>query len=591
MPDLCLTRIATTSLPWLLTLVSSEQRPAARISEGLKERARDLAIPILIGVVAYFIVAGWNPLDVRSIAWLSSRDSDEATYFLGWHFFRHSPWGFPLGVNPRYGAEIAASLAYVDNGPGFAFFFKALRHWLPDPMQYFGIWFLLCFTLQAWFAWLLVGLLTQARFSRALGTIFFVFAPPFLWRLGGHYQMVGHWLILAALYLSFGPRRLKHGYAWPVLAVAASLVHTYITAMILALWLCDVARRWLFEGGPKLADFLQLLLVPGLVGISFWQSGIFLVGKGITKEGFGIYRFNLTSLFDASGWSYLLKDIPESDGDYEGFAYLGLGGLLLLLLALPTLRTAFRTFRARKQYWLLFALLLGLTLFAISYNIGFGPWDLELPLSKQWIERANVLRSSGRMIWPAFYVLVWLLLRAVLRFYPARIAAGMLFVAVLVQAIDTSAGWLPIRRALAVSGREWNTRLHSPFWALVPSNYSEIRIAPPENHLKGYEHFAYFASMHRMATDAVYLARVDESKVRRARNEAIRALKRRRYRPGVLYIVDRAHVRMAREGRNPERDLFDRIDGYWVLAPDFLCRPECHSNPAAMYCSSSCEAE
>ena len=142
-----------------------------------------------------------------------------------------------------------------------------------------------------------------------------------------------------------------------------------------------------------------------------------------------------------------------------------------------------------------------------------------------------------------------------------------------------------------MSGREWKTRLRSPFWTLVPKNYSEVRIAPPENHIKGYETFAYFASMNGMATDAVYLARVDESKVRRARSQAIRSLKRGRYPRGVLYVIDRAHVRMAREGRNPERDLFERIDGFWVLAPGFLCRPECTTNPAAPYCSSSCGAQ
>ena len=132
------------------------------------------------------------------------------------------------------------------------------------------------------------------------------------------------------------------------------------------------------------------------------------------------------------------------------------------------------------------------------------------------------------MIWPAFYVLVWLLLRAVVRFYPARIAAGMLFVAVLAQAIDTSAGWLPIRRTLAVSGPAWPSPLRSAFWAEVPLNYSEIRIVPPGNHAKNYEYFAYFASMNGMSTDAVYLARIDESKLRQAKADAQRAVTRAR---------------------------------------------------------------
>ncbi|HWZ91543.1 MAG TPA: DUF6311 domain-containing protein, partial [Polyangiaceae bacterium] len=192
---------------------------------------RELVIPLLFGVIAFFVVTGGRMLAPRNIAWLSK--GDPATYYLGWHFFRNTPWGFPLGVNPRYGAELSSSLAFVDNIALFALPFKAIGRWLPPAFQYFGIWTLCCFVLQAWFAWLLVGLVTKVPLARAAGMGFFVLAPPFLWRLQGHYQMEGQWLLLASLYVCFGPRRLARGPSWPILAFTVSLVHSYMTAMVL----------------------------------------------------------------------------------------------------------------------------------------------------------------------------------------------------------------------------------------------------------------------------------------------------------------------------------------------------------------------
>ncbi|MEO7917576.1 MAG: DUF6311 domain-containing protein, partial [Dokdonella sp.] len=489
----------------------------------------------------------------------------------------------------RYGAEFSNSIAFVDNVALFALPFKLLRRWLPEPFQYFGLWTLCCFVLQAWFAWLLMGLLTRARFARACGATLFVFAPPFLWRLSGHYQMLGQWLLLASLYVCFGPRRLSRGAAWPVLALTVSLVHTYMTAMVLALWLADMARRLWLEGRTR-AELFQLVAVPGLIGLGFWQVGLLMMGKGITKDGFGYYRMNLLTLVDASGWSYLLPDLPEGRGDYEGFNYLGLGGLLLVLAALPSLKTALPTLRSKRQYWPLLGALVGFALFSISNKVGFGTWTFEIPLSEAWVARANALRTGGRMFWPVFYVLLWVLLRALFRRYPPKIAAIAVGLAVLLQVVDTSAGWLPIRKSVQAVGTEWPSPLKSPFWLQVPRTYREIRMVMPQNHPKHYEVFAYFAAIHGMATDSAYFARVDEARLRDARQEARQAVERGRYGEGVLYVLrDRRFEAAARRHMNPETDWLGRVDGYSILAPGWLCRPECRTpGPETSDCSAAC---
>src|ERR1700744_2501102 len=104
----------------------------------LKLLTREIAVPVALGVAGFFAVTGGRLLAPRDIAWLGH--GDPATYFLSWDFFRNTPWGSPLGSNPRYGAELGSAIVYADNLPLFALSFKAIGHWLAKPFQYFGIW-------------------------------------------------------------------------------------------------------------------------------------------------------------------------------------------------------------------------------------------------------------------------------------------------------------------------------------------------------------------------------------------------------------------------------------------------------------------
>jgi hypothetical protein len=537
---------------------------------SVRDAGRRAALPVGIGLVAFLVTAGPSVLAWRNILWMS-RD-DPATYFLSWHFFRNTPWGFPLGVNPRYGAELAGGIAHTDNVPLLALVGKLVGGWLPDVGQPYGLWLCACFVLQAWFAWLLVGLVTNCWFSRACGTALFVLAPPFLWRLQGHLALQGQWLVVAALYLCLGPRHLARGPAWPLLAFTSSLVNSYITAMVLGLWLADWLRRICFEG-HKRTDSIQLALVPGVVLLGFWQSGLFEISKGLAKSGFGRFRMNLLSLVDPSGWSYVLPDIPEGRGDYEGFSYLGAGGMLLALLALSALRHAWPALRSRRQYWPLFGLLFALTGLAISNSIGLASLSLRIPVPDSFVQKVNLLRATGRMFWPVFYVLLWVLVRHVTRRYSTRTAGALLGTALLVQAADTSAGWLPIRRDLSITGDAWPSPLKSPFWAKVPERYQVIRLIPPKNQAPHYATFAYFASMNGLATDAVYLSRMNTAKLARARREGESVIKEGKYAPRTLYVLNDALESEARATLRPGIDLLERIDGFVVLAPGWTKKP------------------
>lgn len=76
----------------------------------------------LVGVAGFLLVVGTRVLQPTNIRWLVTDDPCQC--FLGWAFFRHTPWSFPIGLNPDFGLEIGNAIFYSDAIPLGAFLFK-----------------------------------------------------------------------------------------------------------------------------------------------------------------------------------------------------------------------------------------------------------------------------------------------------------------------------------------------------------------------------------------------------------------------------------------------------------------------------------
>ncbi len=105
---------------------------------------------------------------------------------------------WPPGLNPAYGLELGFSVFYADAIPLLAFFFKAL-HPAVEVSQYWGLWLFACGALQGALAWRLLGLATDDPLARLAGSALFVMQPTLLNRMGGHFALSAHFLLLAGL--------------------------------------------------------------------------------------------------------------------------------------------------------------------------------------------------------------------------------------------------------------------------------------------------------------------------------------------------------------------------------------------------------
>ena len=539
----------------------------ASVPRTVRSRAsRDAAIPIAIGTVAFLIAAGHRVLDTRNIGWLST--GDPLTHYLGWAFFRSADWSWPIGLNPQYGLELGSSILYSDSNPLFAYVFKLLDPLLGEPFQYFGFWLFLCFVLQAWFGWRLAGLVTADGRLRAMAAGLFVFSPPMLQRASGHFSLTAHFLVLAALYLLLAPDVRRRSLKWGLLLVTASCVHAYFVGMIGVLWAAGLLQRAANRQIGLRRATAELLLVPAVLAVACWQNGYFAVGGSVGMGGFGLYRTNVLAPIDANGWSRVLPDIPGPQPDGGGLAYPGLGVLVLLAAGLAA-RTAARGVAAPlvRRYWIVMLALAAMTLFALSHNIGIGPFDVLVPVPAWVLEHAGVFRASGRFIWPVFYAAVLAAIGLAARRLPA---SGVLLVfgaALALQIADTSAGWLRLRaRLMQPRTAAWSSSMRDPFWSEAATRYGTLRRIMPGNLTPRWGDVAAFAATHGMATDAVYLARVNGDALREARRRAETALRTGQYDPDTLYIVDDGQLRLAVVNLEPA-DLLARVDGFGVLAP------------------------
>lgn len=545
--------------------------------KGSREQPALFLLPLLLGVLVFFLVVGPQALNPQNIAWLAQ--GDPATHYLGWAFFRHSPWTFPLGLNPSYGLELGSAIIFSDSIPLLALLFKPFNAWLPDTFQYFGLWLLACCVLQAWFGWKLIGLMTANPLIRLLGAGLLAFSPAMFLRMGGHLSLAGHFLILAALYLTLLPNLRRRRLVWGVLLAVTAWVHAYLLAMVALIWVADLLgktfnqslsrRQGLIEGGTLFA----------LVSVCCWQAGYFSIADGAASGGFGLYRMNLLSPVDPAGWSLILPDLPKGGGDYEGFNYLGLGVLLLVPLALMAWFRNRHPLRdqVRARPWLLMALF-GLWLFALSNQIGIGAWNLGYPLPKSLVALANIFRASGRMFWPVLYVCILAAIFLVVRGYRPRIAIGLLAVALLIQVADSRNGWMGLRQGkLVAPSSVWASPMTDPFWASAAARYANVRSLMPQNQGERWQMIAGFAATHGMKTDAVYLGRMSTSALARAQQKARAMLDSGQYDADSLYLLDDDALVDAARTINSETDLLTRVDGVAVLAPGWKRCVQCLS--------------
>ncbi len=541
--------------------------------------------PLLLGLVAFWCFCDPNILNGSNIAWITG--GDPAQQYLGWQFFRLGPWSLPLGMNPLFGDDLNASIIYSDSIPLLAFLLKPFSLLLPDQFQYLGIWLLICFLLQSVLSWKLLSLFTPNAWLLLLGACFFLSFPIFLARIGFHHNLSAHFLILSAFVLIFSKDEgHKKYWYWLVLIILSELINFYFFLMIACIWLGS-SLDTLFSSGKgfnrkKLVLLFPIFMVCGL--LVAWQAGYFVAGPSISQGQYGISRINVLSPFDAQGWSYFLSNIPGSYSSAESFSYLGSGAILLIIIAsflAIKLRMQLINLIAKHKFLLL--TLLVFTLFAITNQFGIGLKHWHYPLPDIIIKIGSIARQSSRLFTPVAYFLILFAVVLVIRSLKPKMAIIILSICLLVQVVDTSAGWWPLK--IEVSSRKvpvFDGALSNLMWSQFPNTFNRVLRVPAQQYYPNWETFATYASRHHMSTNSVYLARVDSRKLDAMNAKFDHSIITGQYDPQSLYIVDDEKILPVLMHLDTSKDVFARINGINVLAPGWRTCASCSPIPKEM---------
>ena len=554
----------------------------------LRHSIWDVLIPLCIGICACLMVVGPKALDPTVLD--LAQGVDPFKDYVGWMFFRNSPWAFPIGLNPTYGLDFSNSIVFSDSIPLMAFVFKAIRFALPETFQYLGIWTLICFVLQAYFAWLVLGLMTQNRWMKIFTCVLLVFAPPMLWRVNQHAALVAHFMILAAFYVIFSPEHiskvLNKGALWALLLSAAVLTHFSLFVMVAALWVANLADQIVFSKANRLVILkncaLQITFIGPLIAFLMWQAGYFAVSSSSgSLGGYGFFRMNLLSPLDPKGWSCLLRTLPLPSDYGEGYMYFGLGLLLLWPFAIYKLVRdgSLRAFLGKEifKHFFLALALIALSLFAITNHIAIGRKEFGFGITDSVYAIASIFRASGRFFWPMFYALNLACIFIVMRGYSKRFALTLLGIACLLQVVDTSAGWRMMHQH--ISDPEKNIphelNLKNAFWSQAAKQYQEVHLVPPQDKAAGWDHIALYSAKYHLSTNAVFFARADIDKLSKAQETFMNGLYGSSWNAKSLYVLQPDVVLPAYFHSNPDADLLVGFDGFAVLAPNWKTCIEC----------------
>jgi hypothetical protein len=344
------------------------------------------------------------------------------------------------------------------------------------------------------------------------------------------------------------------------------LIHFYLFFMVGVIW-----SAWWLAGlwgiRAERSRVVMLLAVAALtilvVLASMYAVGYFEFALTVEGEtGFGLYSTELLSFFNPGSAGLFFQDARFDGvsrffsgwyspvaGQYEGFAYAGLGILALWATAFAVCISS-RSLPLNRRERLLFGPLLALFVFALSDQVVVGQSVVSLPYP-EWMDLfTHKLRSAGRMAWPLLYGLLFSALLVLARRMPMRWLGALLIVAVLVQAWDVS-HWQRYAKH-QISQLEPGMPVERPFaWREAPAVVAmlkksrEIRLLPGDDWQR-VKIISWLAARYDLVSNVAYFARTNPGLLYAAASEQRMSLEAGRIEPGVLYaLTDTVLVELA----------------------------------------------
>ena len=406
---------------------------------------RRAAFPLSILALGLLVFAAWMHPAVlwpRNVGWvLTGEDRGQAA--IGLAAWLRAGTGLR---EPLLNAPVGTALLFTDSIPLLALL---VAPFAPADTQFIGCWYLFSVLLQAMFAAALVRRWTPDALAAWCGAALLVLMPALLNRYP-HASLTAQWLLLWALWVFAEPTRARAAGWWAAVLGVAALVHSYLLLGVLAIWSGALLEYMARRDGWGAARLVAVLAVPLAI---LAAHGAF-AGPYVSTGTYGGYPAALDAWWNPANPDYsalLPSSLRAPDGrGFEGLNYLGAGLLALVLGAGGLLATgrveAVRRATLKRLGWLVPPL-------AVLALLAWGPapvWRgqplFAVALPPGMVDLLDPVRASGRLLWPATYLLA---LAAIVIVGGTRRATLLLAAALALQVADLAPMLGAIRHASA----------------------------------------------------------------------------------------------------------------------------------------------
>jgi|LakMenEpi03Aug12_release.lakeMendotaPanAssembly.Ray.scaffolds.fasta_scaffold15684_13 hypothetical protein len=552
----------------------------------MKEKIKPIYCFLIVTIFIFHYKIGITNVIPTNVDWLLQA-ADWPQHYLGWEFFRRTPWGYPLGEFSNLLYPVATNIGFTDSIPLLAISLKLFNLVLPDFFQYIGLWIFINILLQAYLGYLIFRKLNFSIMAATSAGIIMQLTPALIARLN-HPALTAHWLILLAIYnyLSFESKK-KDIYLNFLAIILSSLIHPYLAIMIIPI---SLANLWRFKSWPKI---IILTIVGLIIPIILWAGIGYFVDYSIgDPQNLGYYSTSLQSFFNPEYaiWDNHLKDASlwlDSRGirypsQYEGFAYLGLGVLsgIILTIAMLLIKTTIHTeeslltiktiavslSKERKIFFIICIILISLYSIIHKDNVTYLEQYNNILIIDMFLEKSGVIRANGRFIWPLMYIVIIITLYGIQKIFKKH-TFYILTILALIQVVDIT----PLIKERLFRDQEFVSikSESSIFWKNTIKDYKTVNIYPggqrSYNRADDYIIFAFWAAQNNIPINAGYLSRYDIEISRKFNLELEKNLNNNNLDKNSLYITTKDYKTLFQNiSQNTSRELVE-YDNYYIL--------------------------
>ncbi|MDI1254738.1 MAG: DUF6311 domain-containing protein [Flavobacterium sp.] len=528
------------------------------VKRFLNENNKLYLLLFFISLVSYHFAYGLFTLNPTNIGWLMNAYHDWGQHYLGAAYYRQEAWHFPLGDMNTFYYPVGTNVGFTDCIPLMAFLTKIFSVFLPEDFQYFGFWLFSCMYLNAFFTAKILKLFRVNNIIIILACILMITNPVLIFR-GIQASACAHWLFLGSFYYYLKPTNkesvVSNYKKQGLMMLLSAAINPYLAIMTTGFVVILSIKNYFYDKSltKKMAFLLPVAAIA--VSVVFWIVFGMLELKSKTDLAVGtiygkIYSFNLNSFYNSYG--FYSKFIPQlgmtNDTQHEGFAYLGLGMIILVVFSLIVLTYFIITKKINKKHSYVLPLVLlcfFMLIFAITNVVTYGTEIIfEYPTLGIVEKVGDVFRAVGRFSWPFYYLLYCMAFVVFSKAKMNTILKCLLLLSITcfqlydIENIITS-------RDLKSGG--FDSKLDEEKWKLVIDNFDEVLTYPPYiNNMvykMDYQDLMFVALKSKKPISIGYVARENVVEGRAYKDTLYNRIKRGEIAKNQLFVTNKENLK------------------------------------------------